>query len=78
MRHWIPPEKIELIKTNQRLLNVYETDAVDISTVRRWIRRFQSGDRDVRKRAPNFYDRGWQKCIKNGCENVENTKSRPF
>ena len=40
-------ENIEPINIHRRLVNIYEADAVDVSTVRRWVRRFQSGDRDV-------------------------------
>ena len=32
---------------HQRLLNVYGDQTVDVSTVRRWVARFSSGDSDV-------------------------------
>ena len=44
-------EEIEPINIHRRLVNVYGADAVDVSTVRRWVRRFQSGDRDVSDKA---------------------------
>ncbi len=40
-------KKIEPINIHRRLVNDYEADAVDDSTVRGWVHRFQSGDRDA-------------------------------
>ncbi len=51
-------EKIEPINIHQRLVYVYKADAVDISTVRRWVRWFLSGDRDVSDKVRSvFWDR---------------------
>jgi transposase len=33
---------------HRRLLNVYGDQTVDVSTVRRWVARFSSGDSDVK------------------------------
>jgi hypothetical protein len=41
-------EKIAPIDIHRRLLNVYGEQTVDVSTVRRWVVRFSSGDSDVR------------------------------
>jgi transposase len=35
------------IEVHRRLRSVYGEDAVEISSVRRWIRRFNSGEKDV-------------------------------
>ena len=39
--------EVEPIDGHRRLVNVYGPEAIDVSTVRRWVRRFRSGDRDV-------------------------------
>ena len=41
-------EKIAPIDIHRRLLNVYGDQTVDVSTVRRWVGRFSSGDSDVK------------------------------
>jgi len=40
-------EKIAPNDIHRRLLNVYGDQTVDVSTVRRWVERFSSGDSDV-------------------------------
>jgi hypothetical protein len=42
-------EKIAPIEIHRRLLNVYGDQTVDVSTVRRWVLHFSSGDSDVRQ-----------------------------
>ena len=39
--------EVQPIDIHKRLVNVYGCETVDVSTVRRWVRRFQRGDRDV-------------------------------
>ena len=39
--------EVQPINTHNRLVNVRGGETVDVCTVRRWICRFQSGDRDV-------------------------------
>jgi hypothetical protein len=41
-------EKIAPNVIHRRLLNVYGDQTVDVSTVRRWVARFSSGDSDVK------------------------------
>ena len=41
-------EKIAPNDIHRRLLNVYGDQTVDVSTVRRWVARFSSGDSDVK------------------------------
>ena len=41
-------EKIAPSDIHRRLLNVYGDQTVDVSTVRRWVARFSSGDSDVK------------------------------
>jgi len=41
-------EKIAPNDIHQRLLNVYGEQTVDVSTVRRWVARFSSGNSDVK------------------------------
>jgi len=41
-------ERIAPIDIHRRLLNVYGALTVDVSTVRRWVVRFSSGDSDVK------------------------------
>ena len=41
-------EKIAPKYIHRRLLNVYGDQTVDVSTVRRWVARFSSGDSDVK------------------------------
>ena len=41
-------EKIAPIDIHRRLLNVYGDQTVDVSTVRRWVVRFSSGDNDLK------------------------------
>ena len=41
-------EKIEPSDIHRHLLNVYGDQTVDVSTVRRWVARFSSGDSDVK------------------------------
>jgi hypothetical protein len=43
-------DKIAPNDIHQRLLNVYGDQTVDVSTVRRWVVRFSSGDSDVKDR----------------------------
>jgi len=43
MRKKIAPSDI-----HRRLLNIYGDQTVDVSTVRRWVARFSSGDSDVK------------------------------
>ena len=40
-----------LIDIRRRSVRVYEADVVETGTVRRWVRRFESGDRDVHDKA---------------------------
>ena len=40
-------EGVAPIDIHRRLANVYGAEAVDVSTVRRWVRRFEGGDTDV-------------------------------
>lgn len=40
-------EGVAPIDIYRRLTNVYGAEAVDVSTVRRWVRRFESGDTDM-------------------------------
>jgi len=40
-------EKIAPNDIHRRLLNVYGDQTVDVSTVRRWVARFSSGDSDM-------------------------------
>jgi len=41
-------KKIAPNDIHRRLLNVYGDQIVDVSTVRRWVARFSSGDSDVK------------------------------
>ena len=41
-------KKIAPNNIHRRLLNVYGDQTVDVSTVRRWVARFSSGDSDVK------------------------------
>jgi len=41
-------EKMAPNDIHQRLLNIYGDQTVDVSTVRRWVARFSSGDSDVK------------------------------
>ena len=41
-------EEVHPIDIHKRLVNVYGGKIVDVSTIRRWVRCFQSDDRDVR------------------------------
>ena len=43
-------EKIAPNNIHRRLLNVYRDQTVDVSTVRRWVARFSSGDSDVKEK----------------------------
>ena len=40
-------EEVQPIEIHKRLVNVHGNETVDVSTVRRWVLRFQSGDTDV-------------------------------
>ncbi|XP_069998815.1 protein GVQW3-like [Penaeus vannamei] len=40
-------EGVGPIDIHRRLVRVYRAEAVDVSTVRRWVRRLRSGDRDL-------------------------------
>ena len=40
-------EKIAPNDTHRRLVNVYGDQTVDVSTMRRWVARFSSGDSDM-------------------------------
>lgn len=37
------------IETHRRLNSVYDEDAVGAGSVRHWVRRFKSGEKDIRK-----------------------------
>ena len=45
---YLHAEKIAPNDIHRRLLNVYGDQTVDVSTVRRWVARFSSGDSDVK------------------------------
>jgi hypothetical protein len=48
--HWIPPcGKIAPINIQRHLLNVYGAQTVDVSTGRRWVVQFSTGDSDMRE-----------------------------
>ena len=44
---FLKAEKLQPIDIYKRLVNVYGGKTIDISTVRKWVCRFQSGDRDM-------------------------------
>jgi len=44
-------EKFAPNDTHRRLMYIYEDQTVDVSTVRRWVVRFSSGDSDVKDKA---------------------------
>jgi len=46
-------EKITPNDIHRRLLNVYGDQTVDVSTVRRWVERFSSGESDVKDKPPS-------------------------
>jgi hypothetical protein len=48
---FLQAEKIAPNDIHQRLLNVYGDQTVDVSTVRRWLARFSSGDSDVKDKS---------------------------
>ena len=48
VNEFLHAEKIAPNDIHRRLLNVYGDQTVDVSTVRRWVARFSSGDSDVK------------------------------
>ena len=57
---------------------VYGDQSVDVSTVRRWVRRFKDGELGQADLSDNFYKDGfqklvqrWRKCIEVHCDFVE-------
>jgi hypothetical protein len=65
-------EKIVSNNINRRLLNIYGDQTVDVSTVRRWVARFSSGDSNVKD---NSTVRWWVARFSSGDSNV-NDKPR--
>ena len=47
---FLKAEKLQPIDIHKRLVNVYGSKTIDISTVRKWVCRFQSGDRDMKEK----------------------------
>ena len=69
---FLTAEKLPPIESHRRMQDVYGDQCVDVSTVRRWVRRFKDkelGQADLSDKTPVFKDvlqklvQRWRKCI---------------
>ena len=67
---FLTAEKVPPIDNHRRMQAVYGDHCVDVSTIRRWVRRFKDGDLGFKNKTPIFFKdvfkklvQRWLKCI---------------
>ena len=75
---FLTAEKVPPIEIHRRMQADYVDQCVDVSTVRRWVRRFKDGEVGFQKQNTIFLKDGfrklvqrWSKCIEERCDFVE-------
>ena len=75
---FLTAEKVPPIEIHRRMQADYVDQCVDVSTVRRWVRRFKDGEVGFQKQNTIFFKDGfrklvqrWSKCIESGFGGLE-------
>ena len=64
-------EKFPPIEIHRRMQAVYGDQCVDVSTVRRWVRRFKDREHGQADLSDNFFKDGFQKLVQRWRECIE-------
>jgi len=60
---FLTAEKVPPIEIHRRIQTVYDDQCVDVSTVRRWVRRFEDGELGFKNITPIIFKDGFQKLV---------------